>query len=373
MKSIKNINSIQELIYKGNLTLSDAQQKHLDNFIGGIIVDSRASISRISKFSGDKNHSNLNRFFTKDWWDEEEFNNQRLIEFINENEIYVLLSDDSDNVKRGKKMKGVGLFKRHEGDGFETAHCKVITGLSNQKGEFFPLFTTIYLKKEDAEKEGTPFRTKTEIVRDHNNKARAMKIDFYNHIYDSAYFCKHLIEHSENKEYIVSILSGRNNIIIDNKKWKSVDFKKNIDKRKMLVFKTKKRKIRHLEYYAELTSGKKVKLIAFIDQESSKIKFLVSTNLEWSAKRIFQEYSKRQSIEVYFRDCKQELNWGKCSFRELKPQAKWDNLVMFAYTILKRFLKTKEAIKRKIKTIGNATDYIRENTQLKPLFARCTT
>ncbi len=373
LKTLKKVNIIEAGIYKVNSVFSPHQFNHAVNFVKGIIADAKASILRISRLFGEKNHSNLNKFFTKNWWNEENANKKRIIEFINEDDAYVLISDDTDNIKRGKKMKGVGIFKRHEGDGFETAHCKVITGLANQRGEFLPLFTTIYLKKEDAEKEGALFKKKTEIAKDHNDKAREIGIDFYAHIYDSAYFCNNLIEHSENKEHIVSILSGRNNIFIDDKKLKSSDFKKHIDKRKMKVIKVKNRRIRYLEYNAKLTSGKEVKLVAFIDEEAKRIKFLVSTNLNWSVKRIFQEYSKRQCIEVYFRDCKQELNWGRCSFKEIKPHAKWDTLVMFAYTILKGFIKTKEASKKGIKTIGNAVDYMRENTELHSLFIKCKT
>lgn len=373
IETMKKTNIIEAGIYKVNSVFSPRQFHHATNFIKGIIVDAKASILRISKLFGEKNHSNLTKFFTKNWWDEENINKKRVIEFINENDAYVLISDDTDNVKRGKKMKGVGIFKRHEGDGFETAHCKVMTGLVNQKGDFLPLFTTIYLKKEDAEEENVQFKTKNEITKDHNIRAREMGIDFYAHIYDSAYFCNYLIEHSENKEHIVSILSGKNNVFIDGKKWKSSDFKKNIDKRKMHVLKVKNRRIRYLEYIAKLTSGKEVKLVAFIDEDAKRIKFLVSTNLDWSVKRMFQEYSKRQFIEVYFRDCKQELSWGRCSFRELKPHAKWDTLVMFSYTILKQFIKTKDAFRKGIKTIGNAVDYIRENTEVHSLFIKCKT
>ena len=46
---------------------------------------------------------------------------------------------------------------------------------------------------------------------------------------------------------------------------------------------------------------------------------------------------------------------------------------MFAYTILKVFIKTKEAIKKGIKTIGNVVDYVRENTELQSLFIKCKT
>ncbi len=44
---------------------------------------------------------------------------------------------------------------------------------------------------------------------------------------------------------------------------------------------------------------------------------------------------------------------------------------MFAYTILKGFIKIKDVFKKGIRTIGNAVDYVRENTELHSLFIKC--
>lgn len=359
-------------IYKLNSVFSFHQTIHAKNFVTGIMIDSKASILRISRLFGEKNHSNLNRFFTEDWWDEERINKKRIIEFINEDDSYVLVSDDTNNKKSGKKIKAVSEFKRHEGIGFEKAHNKVFTGIVNQRGEYFPLFSTIYVKKEDAKKENIPFKTKHEIAREHNRKAKELGINFYVHIYDSWYFNHDMIEFSSSNEWIVSQLSGKFKITISKATMKASNFKKVIDKRKMNVLHINNKRIRYLEYKAELSSGVKVKIIPFIEK-GNKIKILVSTNLNWSVKRIFQEYAKRQPIETYIKDCKQELHLGDCSFKELKPQSKWDTLVMIAYTILKAFIKTKEAIKKKIKTIGMAVDYIRETTKVKSLFIKCKT
>lgn len=370
--TIKNIGIIEEGIYKVNSVFSFQQKKHASNFLNGIIVDPKASILRIGKLFGEKNHSNLNKFFTKNWWNEEKLNEKRIIEFINEEDAYALVTDDSNNKKTGKKIKGASYYKRHDGKGFEKAHCKVITGLINSKGEYLPLFTTIYFKKKDAEKEGIAFKTKHEIAREHNQRAKELGIVFFASIYDSWYFNNDMMEFSENKEWIVSQLSGKFKFSCNGKEMKASAFKKTIDKRKMKVLHTNGKRIRYLEFIVSLTNDKTVKIIPFID-EGTSIKILVSTNLNWSAKRIFQEYSKRQSIEVYIRDCKQELHMGDCSFRELKPHVKWDALVMLAYTILKAFTKTKEAIRHGVKTIGIAVDYIREHTKLRSLFLKCKT
>lgn len=46
---------------------------------------------------------------------------------------------------------------------------------------------------------------------------------------------------------------------------------------------------------------------------------------------------------------------------------------MLAYTLLKAFTKTKEAVKHGVKTVGIAVDYIREHTKLRSLFLKCKT
>ena len=61
-------------------------------------------------------------------------------------------------------MEGVGVFRCHERNCFEKAHCKVTTGLINEKNDFLPVFARIYLKKDDAKKHGMKFLTKNQII-----------------------------------------------------------------------------------------------------------------------------------------------------------------------------------------------------------------
>ncbi len=365
MQTMKNIGVIEEAIYKVNSTISEPQMNHAIHFLKGIIADAKASILRISQGFDEKSHSNLTKFFTKNWWCEENFNGKRIIEYINKDDIYALISDDTNAVKYGNKMNGVSKFKCHESSGFETAHCIVISGIANKKCEFLPLFSTIYLSEKEAKKLGIPFKTKLEIVREHSTKAKELGINFFAHIYDSWYFNDDMISFSQEKEYIVSLLSGKFIINIDGNNIKVSKFKSCLDKRKMKVFYSNGKRVRYLEYLTQLSTGKTVKIVPFITT-GSVIKVLVSTNLNWSAKRIFSEYSKRQSIEVYIRDCKQELHFTDCHFKDLKSHAKWHTLVMFAFTLLRKFTNSNFAVKKKIYSIGKAVDFLRNLPDFYP-------
>lgn len=355
---MKNVGFIYEDIYKVNSLMSAKQKNHAEHFLKGVICDAKASIVRISKAFGEKSHSNLTKFFTKDWWCEDDFNEKRIIEFINKDEIFVLVSDDSNAIHFGIKMEGVSTFKCHETNGFETAHCIVISGLVDKNKEFFPLFSTIYLTEEEAKNLGVEFKTKLKIAQEHISKTRELDIKFYSNIFDSWYFNNDMIDSSKGKENIVSQLSGKYVVTINDETKKVSQFKKSIDKRKMNVLYSGGKKVRFLDYITDLSTGKKVKIIAFISKGST-MKFLVSTNISWSAKRIFYEYSKRQKIEVYIRDCKQELHFEDCHFKHLNAHNKWHTLIMMLYSILRRFINSKESIKKRIDTIGKAIDFFR--------------
>jgi hypothetical protein len=370
----EKIIEIEDFIYKVNLLGSTVQKKNLSTLFHGLIGCPKFSLLRVSKLNGEKDHSKLKNFLTKNWWEDSELNNKRVIEFINESSYYYAISDDTNNVKTGKKMEGVGVFKCHERDGFEKAHCKVTTGLINEKGDFLPVFTNIYLKKDDAKKAGIKFLTKNQIARMHYEKLKSLNINLCGHLYDSAYLTKESIRMANNLKFnLVSILGGRFNIFVDDKKISVADFKKSIDKRKMKTMKSCNRKIRYLEYQIKLYNKVDMKIVAFIDENSSKIKLLITNNLNWSAKRIFYEYSKRHTIEVYFKDCKQELHWGKCHLKRLNGHKKWDVIIMTLYSILRNLINTSFFKKLKINTTGKIIDYFREKIKFKPLYSKYPT
>jgi hypothetical protein len=370
----EKILAIDDLIYKFNLLGSKIQKRNLSYLFHGIIDGSKFSLLRTSRLKGDKDHTKLRNFLTKGWWDENQLNEKVIIEFINDSSYYFAISDDTNNVKTGNKIEGVGIFKCHEKTGFEKAHCKVTTGLINEKGVFLPIYTEIYLKQDEAKKQGKDFLTKNQIAQEHFKKLSLLVKNLGGHLYDSAYLNKEsILLLNQLNMNLVSILGGKFNIYLDGKKIKVPDFKRSIDKRKMKTMKANKRKIRYLEYKIKLYNEIDMKIIAFIDYNTKNIKLLISNNLQWSAKRIYYEYSKRHSIEVYFKDCKQELQWGKCHLKKLDGHKKWDVIIMTLYTFLRYFLSKPFFKKMKISTTGKIVDYFREKIKFKSLYAKCPT
>jgi len=77
-----------------------------------------------------------------------------------------------------------------------------------------------------------------------------------------------------------------------------------------------------------------VKLKIVFVQNDDKWHAFASTNIKLSAKDILEAYSQRWSIEVFFKNCKQHLNYGKEQMSNLDSIIACDALVLMRYAIL---------------------------------------
>ena len=81
-------------------------------------------------------------------------------------------------------------------------------------------------------------------------------------------------------------------------------------------------------------SNVKLKIVFVENPEHDKWHAFAATDIRLSAKAILEAYSKRWSIEVFFKNCKQYLNLGKEQMSNLDSIIASDALVMMRYSIL---------------------------------------
>ncbi|MHA1386742.1 MAG: transposase [Candidatus Helarchaeota archaeon] len=110
--------------------------------------------------------------------------------------------------------------------------------------------------------------------------------------------------------------------------WKKIPYKARLDDEKT-----------RYQYMIELTVRMHhvgmVKLVIVKKRlHDEKAIFLVSDNLDFSAKEIIQTYSKRWDIEVFYRSAKANLGLGKYRLRKLKGIIKYSYLVFFSAVFL---------------------------------------
>jgi hypothetical protein len=85
-----------------------------------------------------------------------------------------------------------------------------------------------------------------------------------------------------------------------------------------------------------LTSKTNVELkIVFIKNETeNKFHAFATTKIELTSEQILEYYSQRWAIEVFFKNCKQYLNYGKEQVSNIDSIVASDNLVFTRYTML---------------------------------------
>jgi len=81
-------------------------------------------------------------------------------------------------------------------------------------------------------------------------------------------------------------------------------------------------------------SDVKLKIVFVQNPEQEKWHAFAATHTNLSAETILEAYSKRWSIEVFFKNCKQYLNLGKEQMSNLDSIIACDALVMMRYSIL---------------------------------------
>ncbi|MDL2308958.1 transposase, partial [Bacteroidales bacterium OttesenSCG-928-C03] len=109
----------------------------------------------------------------------------------------------------------------------------------------------------------------------------------------------------------------------------------------------KKRKARHSKklkcYYSEACvdfKGHEVKLFFCRYSKRAKWNGLLSTNTALNFEDAYRIYSKRWTIEVFFKECKQYLRLGKCQSQDFDAQIASASICVMQYNLLaviKRF------------------------------------
>lgn len=109
-------------------------------------------------------------------------------------------------------------------------------------------------------------------------------------------------------------------------------------KQLLSMFKKRKKRSRKINaVYIELDvtyKGIPVKLFLSRYSKRGKWHLLLTTDLKLTFNKAIEIYSKRWSIEVFFKDCKQYLNLGKCQSNDFDAQIADTTISMMQYIVL---------------------------------------
>jgi hypothetical protein len=357
------------------------QRRHFAEYLTGLIVAKHKTVSGINaEFVDTTDQSCLNRFVTSVDWDVDQLNAARL-ELLQEDSATrysdrgVIAIDDVLIDHDGKLIDDVGWFWDHAEQRSKIAHDYLFANYVCPSGKHYPLEFRRFKKREQCEATGETFASHDVLFQQLIDWVCERKIpgDFtFDSYFSSATNLNHIHqqqnERGESRAYVGDLKTNRKLEV----RGKSI----RIDEFAARIAREDRKDLRRGDdrqwYYTTTVRLPQVKhavrivLIWRNRRDKTLAKALVSNRRRWEVNRILKTYRYRWTgTETFHRDGKQELGMGACQLRSGQGQTRHMHLVMLAYSLLMRELKTNRAkvwTLDRLTTIGQACRAVANET-----------
>ena len=319
---------------------------HFWGLVMAMAVGVEHTIGRLNGLlRGHTHRTNDGEFLWRSRWDESEVLRaialQQFSRLYRQGETIYFILDDTQTLKRAKKMAAVGKLYHHAEKRYAMGHT-ILKVCLYYRGVTIPWGSWLYVKKQDAAKLGVSFATLTELA------ARAIGSlpfppDFpVTVLFDSFYLCSNVVNAVESKgwHYIGVAKSNRRltvegssrgghrlrsyapNVLRRSGKWVSITG------------------LLHAHRYrvaARIGTMKKlgeVQVVFSRRQGDGAVIALVTNDLKRSPQRVVGDYLRRWSIEMLIKDEKQNLGLGAYRVLRYRAVVRHLHLVDCAYACL---------------------------------------
>ena len=373
---------VEELLVQfGDLFPNEPARVHFAEYLTGLIVAERKTVSGISReFADTTDQSCLNRWLTEAKWDVEDINAHRL-EWLQQDastryrQDGVIAIDNTLIDHDGKLIDDAGWFWDHAEQRHLIAHDYLFANYVHPSGKHYPLDFRRFRKKEDCVASGKPFRNHTDLCLELIDWVVAEGIpgEF---TFDSYFTNAPTLNHinAASRSYVGDLKANRI-VTVDGRdlqasEWIATHLLPACRKKITVAgvtqwYFTKTVRIPKLDHY--------VRVVVLWPEERAKTprKILITNRTYWEVHRVLKTYRKRWSgTETFHRDGKQHLGMGDCQLRSGEGQTRHMHLVVLAYTALMRQLKhdrAQEWAHVRLTTIGESCRLIARETLAKTL------
>jgi len=319
---------------------------HFWGLVLAITIGHGATIERLARLlRGSTHRTNHGEFLWRSDWNESAVLEQIALDTLrrlrrkNGGTCYLII-DETQTLKRAKKMAGVRKLYHHATGTYGTGHTMVKACLW-YRGVTVPWATAVCLSEADCRKEGDVFLTQTELAAFiiHNaDLPRDLKVTV---LFDAYYLCDVVADacYCRGWHYIGVGKSNRN-FTVGGQKKKLAAYGRNVlrrDGRWRSVPGLRKRGTYRLASRTGIMKKLgEVQVVFSRRRNDRKIVALVTDDLGASMTSIVADYLKRWAIELLIKDEKQQLGLG--DYRVLRYQAvvRHLHLVDIAYACLTR-------------------------------------
>jgi SRSO17 transposase len=320
-----------------------------DHFWGLVLamtIGHASTVERLAKLlRGSTHRTNHGEFLWRSDWSESAVLQQVALDTLKRlhrkdgGPCYLIL-DETQTLKRAKKMSGVRKLYHHASGKYGTGHTMVKACLY-YRGVTIPWATGLCLRQEDAEKEDEVFLTQTALAAFliHNADLPAgLKVTV---LFDSYYLCDVVADACRARGWhYVGVGKSNRNFTVDGQKKKLEKYGRNVlgrhgqwrnvsGLRKSGVYRLASR----VGFMKKLGA---VKVVFSRRRNERKMVALVTDDLGASMISVVADYLKRWAIELLIKDEKQQLGLGDYRVLRYRAVVRHLHLVDIAYACLTR-------------------------------------
>lgn len=324
---------------------------HFWQLVLAITISHGATIERLAKLlrGADATHrTNHGEFLWRSAWDEAWVLRQIALDLLRQLErrgikdrrCYFII-DDTQTLKRAKKMQGVGKLYHHATGTWGRGHtilklCLHIAGVT------VPWATCLYVKKEHAQPLNVPFKKLTQLAAEAIRDARLPASLTITVLFDAYYLCPTVVRACAERgwHYVGVGKSNRcflpgggdgtvkklapygQNVLRRDGKWRTIEGLKSAHR------------YRIAERTGHLRGLGQVKVVFSRRRGDSKNIALVTSDLRASAANVVRDYLKRWAVELLIKDEKQHLGLGDYRCWRYRAVVRHLHLVEMAHACL---------------------------------------
>ncbi len=294
-----------------------------------ICISHGSTIDKLVRLLRNSTHrTNHGEFLWRSTWDESIVMQQIAMDmlrslFNKKDRRLLFIIDDTQTLKRAKKMEAVGKLHHHATGKYGTGHTILKVSLF-YRGVTIPWASMLYVKQEHAGKLKIPFRKLTELAGQAIREAVLPEKFKVTVLFDAFYLCPNVVNAcKEQKWHYIGIGKSNRWFTVGSGKRKLGKYGRNVLRNSGAWYDIaglrKTNKYRLAERIGKLNKLGTVKIVFSRRKGESKHIAIVTDDLRASMRTIVADYLKRWSIEMLIKDEKQYLGLG--DYRVLRYQA----------------------------------------------------
>ena len=317
---------------------------HFWGLVLAITISHGSTIDRLTRWlRGSTHRTNHGEFLWRSVWSETAVMQQIALDLLmslyrKDGGACYLILDDTQTLKRAKKMAGVGKLFHHATGKYGTGHTIVKVCLW-YRGVTIPWGSWVWLKPADARKQDVPFLKLTQLAALAIHNADLPGKMTVTVLFDSYYLCPVVVEACGARGWqYVGVGKSNRNFTVNGTKRRLDRYGHNVLRRSGRWHRVKglrkSRMYRLAERVGRLSKLGVVKVVFSRRRNDRKILALVTDDLNASIRTVVSDYLHRWAVELLIKDEKQQLGLGDYRVLRYRSVVRHLHLVDAAYACL---------------------------------------